>query len=309
MQPYTPQDPDPLNTRPQARRRRSDRYAARPAGQDLSPGDGFRREDDPPRPPRVLPPDPDAQRERADGEDAPARRKRVQSDRKRPKRALSLPRVLTLTLLVFVFVLCGAYFGLNTLRIAELREQRAREAREYQAVVDRHQPKYTALIDTYSEKYGVNPAFVAAIIYRESHYDPRAESGAGARGLMQLMPDTGTWMAEKAGLDTYTVDSLWDPETNIWLGTRYLNYLSGLFDGDPILVACGYHAGANNVRSWIQKYSSDGVHLTLEEIPREDSQTYARRVMESYAIYLQHYYPEDPAAAYGARPHGDAGPV
>ena len=250
-------------------------------------------------PPEELPPE----------ESAPPRTRRQRTNEKKAQRALDPARVLTLVFLSVVCVLCAYRFALKSLQIAELKEQRLRAEQEYQAMVERHRPRYASFIETYAQKYAVNPAYIAAVIYRESHYDPRAESGAGARGLMQLMPDTGTWMAEKAGLEGYTTDSLYDPETNIRLGTRYLNYLSGLFDGDPILVACGYHAGANNVRSWLEKYSSDGVHLTLDEIPKDDSQTYARRVMESYAIYLQHYYPEDPSAADSARAGSPPGAV
>ena len=162
---------------------------------------------------------------------------------------------------------------------------------ERNALIRRHKPLYTDLIETYASRNGIEPAYVCAVIYRESHYDPTAVSSVGARGLMQLMPDTGTWWAGNLGLKDYTSDSLFLPEVNIRLGVRYLRYLSEKFAGDPILVACGYHAGAGNVESWLKKYSSDGVTLTLDQIPMEDTRTYARRVMESYAIYLQYYYP------------------
>lgn len=176
--------------------------------------------------------------------------------------------------------------------LLDLNAQKNRLLAEYDNLVSRHIVKYRDHIEHYAAVYEINPAFVAAIIYRESHYDPEAVSYVGARGLMQLMPDTGTWMAEKAGIADYDHDDLFDPETNIRLGTRYLHYLSGKFDGDPILVACSFHAGAGNVESWIENYSSNGQTLTLDEIPMDDTQSYARKVMESYAVYLQHVFPD-----------------
>ena len=318
MQQYTSPDHDPPDGRPLPRRRRSDRHAApesipgpsgetdfAPAGRAAYPPDGEAEgiENRPrPRTRRAAA----ARRTPAPVPELPEERPAA---RKREKPSLSLTRILVLVLLAVCCAVCAFRFVMSSLELDELKAERARAAREYQAYVDRHKPRYTAYINTYSDKYGISPAFVSAIIYRESSYIEDATSSAGARGLMQLMPDTGTWMAEKAGLKDYTADSLYDPETNIWLGTRYLNYLSGLFDGDPILVACGYHAGANNVKAWIRNYSSDGATLTLDEIPMEDTRTYARRVMESYAIYLQHYYPEDPSAAYSAAAVPDPGAV
>ena len=67
--------------------------------------------------------------------------------------------------------------------------------------------------------------------------------------------------------------------------------MTDLGSDDPILVACGYHAGWRNVRdSWLPNYSLDGKTLTIDQIPKADTRTYAGRVLNSYAIYLQHYY-------------------
>ncbi|MBR4502723.1 MAG: lytic transglycosylase domain-containing protein [Clostridia bacterium] len=213
----------------------------------------------------------------------------------KPRRGEKLPPYQVAALLILV-VACifGAYsLWNNSLKITELRDERAKIETERRNTVLRHQPVYTDLIEHWAERNGIEPAFVCAVIYRESHYDPRAVSSAGARGLMQLMPDTGTWWAGNLGIRDYTAESLFTPDMNIRLGVRYLRYLSEKFDGDPILVACGYHAGSGNVESWISRFSADGRTLTLDEIPMEDTRTYARRVMDSYAIYLQYYYPSE----------------
>ena len=57
-----------------------------------------------------------------------------------------------------------------------------------------------------------------------------------------------------------------------------------------MLVACAYHAGWGNVPTWIENYSTDGKTLAVSQIPKSDTRTYAGRVLNSYAIYLQHYY-------------------
>ena len=271
---------DPYNNEAPVRHRRSDRHAPvrRSSG---GPG-----------------PDPEASPSQLRPQDAPRLSRgrsfiKTGTDGTKARRREKLPPLQTAALFVLVVVcIFGAYsLWNNSLKISELRDERARIETERRNTVLRHQPVYTDLIEHWAERNGIEPAFVCAVIYRESHYDPGAVSSAGARGLMQLMPDTGTWWAENLGIRDYTAESLFIPDMNIRLGVRYLRYLSEKFDGDPILVACGYHAGPGNVESWIRKYSSDGRTLTLDEIPMDDTQTYARRVMDSYAIYLQYYYP------------------
>ena len=220
----------------------------------------------------------------------PARRRRAAKRKKR--RPIKWTRGQILAVAVMSACLVAAVFlsSAAQARLNDLRETRRNQAEEFARQVARHTVKYRDLIEKYAAYYNVDPAYVAAVILRESSYDPRAVSYANARGLMQLMPDTGTWMAEKAGLSGYTLESLFDPEINIRLGTRYIDYLAGKFNGDPILIACGYHAGAGNVNAWLQKYSSDGKTLAVDQIPMEDTRSYAGKVLNAYAIYQQFYY-------------------
>ena len=139
---------------------------------------------------------------------------------------------------------------------------------------------------------GIHPAYVAAIILRESSYDPKATSSVGARGLMQVMESTFEFVRKKLGEDNTTFADMYDPTTNIRYGCWYLGYLSRMFNGDPIKIACAYHAGPNNVKLWIMNYTADGQTLTLDEIPKDDSRYYAGKVVNAYDIYYQHYYPD-----------------
>ena len=87
-------------------------------------------------------------------------------------------------------------------------------------------------------------------------------------------------------------DDMYDPETNIRYGCWYLGNLSRIFDGDPIEMACAYHAGPNNVKLWIMNYAADQKNLRLEEVPMQDTRQYAGKVYDAYAIYFQHDYPD-----------------
>lgn len=175
----------------------------------------------------------------------------------------------------------------------------AERRRLEQEAADRasHPLYFEDLIVRYAAENGVDPALVSAVILCESSFDPQAESRLGARGLMQLMEPTAQWAAEALDEEEgYSFDLLYDPETNVRLGTWYLGYLSRRFDGDMLKVVCGYHAGQGNVDAWLAnpKYSPDGV--TLQNVPEGGTSTYAQRVMNAYEIYRKYYFPQQPSA-------------
>lgn len=169
----------------------------------------------------------------------------------------------------------------------------AREAQEI-AIEEKHPLKYEGLIDEKAYKYNLSPAFVAAVMLNESSFRPDATaSSTGARGLMQLMDDTAEWIHRKLDWsEPYNFDDLYTPEVNAEFGCWYLHYLAETFRGDPILVAAAYHAGQNNVQNWLNTsaYSADGLTLTIEKIPFDDTRRYVTRVMNNYAAYKRLYY-------------------
>lgn len=178
--------------------------------------------------------------------------------------------------------------GMEVDRIEAARvKQNAEEKARYKLV-------YRDLIESNAYEQGVHPAMVAAVVHTESRFDPKAVSYLGARGLMQIMEETGDWIAQK--LDekvNYTFDSLFKPEVNVRYGTWYLGFLTRMFDGDITKVAAGYHAGQSAVQRWLADpvYSSDGV--TLERIPEDYASTaeYVEKVVKAYDMYIKHYYP------------------
>jgi soluble lytic murein transglycosylase len=109
---------------------------------------------------------------------------------------------------------------------------------------------------------------------------------------MQVMPDTAKWIAGKLRMDNYSLEQLYEPETNIRFGCWYLNYLSSLFSGDPLCVVCAYHAGQGEISSWLSNplYSDNGYTLIEDRLPEGPTKQYAGRVTRDYGIYQAKYF-------------------
>lgn len=152
---------------------------------------------------------------------------------------------------------------------------------------------YEALIRETAGDFDLSPAYVAAVILAESSFDPEAVSSADARGLMQLLPDTASWIAGKLG-EPYAEEALFDPATNIRYGCWYLSFLMRRYHGDMRLSSAAYHAGQGNVDRWLQnpEYSDDGV--TLKVIPYKSTEAYVNRVLTYCAAYAPKYGEERP---------------
>lgn len=137
-------------------------------------------------------------------------------------------------------------------------------------------------------QYGQDPLFIAAIIRTESSWRPGAESSVGAMGLMQIMPDTGAWIASKNGWE-YEESQLADGPANIRLGCWYVDYLSRKFGGDQTLLLAAYNAGENKVSQWVDegrmKQGGTG-------IPYPETREFVRKVMDAYEKY-QFLYPDE----------------
>ena len=150
----------------------------------------------------------------------------------------------------------------------------------------------SSLIDAAARKYNVDPKLVSAVAEVESGGDQDAASSAGAVGVMQLMPDTAEWIAGKLRIDNYGFDMMEEPKYNVRFGCWYLNYLSTLFNGNPLCVVCAYHAGQGEIASWLANplYSTDGVTLNADNLPEGPTKQYAGRVIRDYGIYQAKYF-------------------
>ena len=224
---------------------------------------------------------------------APPRRKRRsgRTAARQRKKGFALWKWAALAVLACgLLIACAALYNANG-SLIKLRQERLAAQEKYEKTVRNHQPRYRDLIEKYAAEYDLNPAYVSAIIMQESGFDPKAVSSKGAMGLMQFMPNTFDWVAPNCGISKNDVNAVYEPENAIKMGCYLLRYICRKIESDdPVLVACAYHAGWGTVPSWIENYSTDGKTLTVSQIPKSDTRTYAGRVLNSYAIYLQHYY-------------------
>lgn len=206
-----------------------------------------------------------------------------------------------------MLLLVMALLAAQGLMQAYLKQRADEREAAHQRVVDSHPIYYKDLIEQYAAENNLKPAFVAAIILNESSFRTDAESSVGARGLMQLMPDTAEWIAGKLNMDYFHFDFMYDAEMNIRFGTWYLGYLSRLFRGDPVSVASAYHAGQGTVTRWLSDESKtrDGVSLNLDSLSDGPTKTYAGRVTQAYAIYEALYYPQPDGDDGGTAAHPD----
>jgi len=146
---------------------------------------------------------------------------------------------------------------------------------------------YEDLILYYSAVHELDPFWVMGLIRAESSFRSHVTSPVGASGLMQIMPSTGEWLAERMGLP-FDEASLFEPAYNIRMGTYYLRLLLGMFD-TPNTVLAAYNAGMGNVQTWLEdsRYSADG--FTLHTIPFPETREYVERVNRYTEIYRELY--------------------
>ncbi len=141
-----------------------------------------------------------------------------------------------------------------------------------------------------AEDLPVSEALALSIARRESEFHIGAVSGAGARGLMQLMPGTAREMAAKVGLPYSKTRLTTDPGYNAQLGGAYLAHLIEEFGENHVLVSVGYNAGPHRARRWIEANGdprAKGVDVVdwIEHIPFRETRNYVMRVMESLPVY------------------------
>jgi soluble lytic murein transglycosylase len=136
-----------------------------------------------------------------------------------------------------------------------------------------------------SRERGLDPYLVAAVIRRESAFNPTVTSHAGAIGLMQIMPATGRGLAQGAGIRRFNVEHLRQPELNVHLGVRYLDHLARQYDGELHLVLSAYNAGPARANRWRQMPEIRDAELFAERIPFAETRDYVKKVMANAVYY------------------------
>jgi len=150
---------------------------------------------------------------------------------------------------------------------------------------------YSDKIKAYSRANGIDSATVSAIVFTESRFNPLACSSKGALGLMQIMPNTGEWVAQKLGWDHFSRQDLFDPVKNLEVGVWYLAYLKRSFKDNEYLALASYNAGSRYVYEWLERGTWDGNRVRIEQIPFPETKKYLIRILLLRKIY--HYlYPD-----------------
>lgn len=144
---------------------------------------------------------------------------------------------------------------------------------------------YRDLIERNAKKYNLDSCFLAAVIKTESNFNVHALSDQGAMGLMQIMPETGKWAAGQIGLKGYSADKLYNPETNILIGSWYLSCLNEEFGGNTVLVLAAYNGGSGNVKKWLQSKKLTGSEADISLLSYPETRHFIRKVIRNYKIY------------------------
>ena len=150
------------------------------------------------------------------------------------------------------------------------------------------------LIAADSERYAIDPLLFLALIRQESRFNPRAVSYAGAMGLTQVMPSTGTWIASRIGPAAYRQEFLTRPIISVRYGFWFLRTLLDLYDQDWFAALVAYNAGPGNLKRWTSGQPIADHDLFYETIPAAQAKEYVRQVYQQYRMYERIYRSDAP---------------
>jgi len=153
-------------------------------------------------------------------------------------------------------------------------------------------------------RFDVTPSYLYGLMRQESAFAPAVESYAGARGLLQLMPETAARVASRVGVEI-TDDMLFLPSANILLGAAYCGELLREFSGVEALAIGAYNAGSHRIRAWLRSSGQADLDRFVEEIPINQTRNYVRRVSTHQARYR---FFESPDSGWPALPPLRVGP-
>ena len=185
-------------------------------------------------------------------------------------------KTITRTIAIIIIIIISVTLGYVYDRITISLEKRS------------HPIAYSDIVEKYAEEYDVPREIIYSVINTESGFNSAAQSGAGAIGLMQIMPDTFEWIAMKMG-ETLLEGLIYDPHTNIRYGTYFLRYLYKEFDSWDIAFAA-YNAGPSRVKNnWLNnpEYIKDN---EIVYIPIEETRNYIKKVNKNIEAYKRLYF-------------------
>ena len=196
--------------------------------------------------------------------------------RRRPSRSRALRRRL---LLLLAFVVAASVVA--TMVLAPWADKAVQEIQ----LPLRHDD----IIRQQAADKNVDPALIAGVIYVESRFRDQT-SHAGAKGLMQIMPGTADYIAQKSGGTEFEQGDLADPQINISYGSWYLRYLLDRYHGNTILALAAYNAGEGKVDEWWRTAADRGERFRVaDHIPFPETRNYVEKVLKARGSYRREY--------------------
>src|SRR5215217_3354515 len=149
--------------------------------------------------------------------------------------------------------------------------------------------RHDDIIRQQAEDKGLDASLIAGVIYAESHFRDQT-SHAGAKGLMQLMPETADYIAQKSGGTAFVQGDLATPQVNIAYGSWYLRYLLEKYDDRDVLALAAYNAGEGKVDEWVAAASARGESFrAADHIPFAETRQYVEKVLDARVRYRRTY--------------------
>lgn len=168
---------------------------------------------------------------------------------------------------------------------AEYEEIKASDERYWQAI---YPFPYSEIIQRWARERAINPLLVTGLVRQESRFQPKIESVVGARGLMQVMPETAAWIAKRTDVDSY---ELTVPEDNVEFGTWFLDFTHDQYSNNSLFAVASYNAGPTAVDEWVAKGDFSNADEFVEKIPYPETKGYISSVFGGYWNYLRLYNP------------------
>ncbi len=175
----------------------------------------------------------------------------------------------------------------------------------------RYLAPFSAQVLPKADQLALNNGWVYGLMRQESRFVMNAKSSVGAKGLMQLMPATAKWVAQKIKLSDFHPARVTEMDTNVTLGTHYMKMVLNSLDNHPVLASAAYNAGPGRARKWRAERPLEGA-IYAETIPFSETRDYVKKVM-SNAVYYNTLFEGKPQSlkatlgVIGARGQGETG--
>ena len=181
--------------------------------------------------------------------------------------------------------------GAELARRAEWFDQAINTAEKTRDIHDfelRYLAPYRELASAAAAENRLDEAWVYGLMRQESRFINVARSRVGAAGLMQIMPATARWIANRLGIKRFDVDEMRSPATNIKFGTYYLRHVQDRLDGSPVLATAAYNAGPGRAQRWRSAAPMEAA-VYIESIPFTETRDYVRKVMSNAMYYARRF--------------------